>query len=85
MKERLKFSNISLIGITEEEEREMDQKQYFKKIIIQKVPEPMNHTNLHIQEAQYSLIWVNKKKLIPLQMVTAAMELKDIYSLERKL
>ena len=41
--------------------------------------------NLKIQEAQYSLIWVNKKKLIPLQMVTAAMELKDIYSLERKL
>ena len=63
----------------------MDQKQYFKKIIIQKVPEPMKYTNLHIQEAQYSLIWVNKKKLIPLQMVTAAMELKDIYSLERKL
>ena len=63
----------------------MDQKQYFKKIIIQKVPEPMKHTNLHIQEAQYSLIWVNKKKLIPLQMVTAAMKLKDIYSLDRKL
>jgi len=50
----------------------MDQKQYLKKIIIEKVPEPMKHTNLHIQEAQCSLIWVNKKKPIPLQMVIAA-------------
>ena len=63
----------------------MDQKQYLKKIIIGKVPEPMKHTNLHIQEAHYSLIWVNKKKHIPLQMVIAAMKLKDAYSLQGKL
>ena len=45
----------------------------------------MKYTNLHIQEAQYSLIWVNKKKPIPLQMVIPAMKLKDAYALEGKL
>ena len=60
-----KCSNIHIIGVPEEEEREKGAEKLFQKIIAEYFPNVGKETDIQIQEAQRTPIKINKSRPTP--------------------
>ena len=61
----IKYNNIRIIGIPDEEERERGEENLFEEIIAENFPNLGKETDIEIQEAQKIPNRIDKSRLIP--------------------